>query len=426
MRIGTSRELITPARPMSMGGYGSYFGGRYLGVHDDLYAKAILLDDSTNRIVLITADLLFYDFSLAQRLQDYAYATHGIPQQNLFISYTHTHGGPAVRGYDATGEPSPEYEEFLVDRLCRLVDRVFHNQFDATLSHASIPGDWNINRRKNVDGRIENRPNDYGPRDENIHALLATDSTGTPRAILANYGCHPVTVRDSPYLSAEFPGRIGALLEAEYYGCTALYFQGAGGNARPRVTAHCDHFISRDYSDVHDLAASIVGRTTAAIAAGQFEPLEIRLGAVQFPISLPITPHSRQYLESVATDPHAPAGKRKVAAATAQTYDHTPDTVDLPAGIIRLGDNIYIAYLGGEPCYEIKQLLEPVFSDTTLMFIGYADSTAYIGDDTILDERGYEGYDSAIDFGLKGPFAPGINQRLEKAFRTALDEISAQ
>jgi hypothetical protein len=75
--------------------------------------------------------------------------------------------------------------------------------------------------------------------------------------------------------------------------------------------------------------------------------------------------------------------------------------------------------MGGEPCYEVKRKLERLFPGVTLLFWGYADATAYIPDDQIIVEGGYEAEGSVVEYGLKGPFRPGIDKRMAETFTAA-------
>ncbi|MBR5542618.1 MAG: hypothetical protein IKU65_00790 [Oscillospiraceae bacterium] len=57
---------------------------------------------------------------------------------------------------------------------------------------------------------------------------------------------------------------------------------------------------------------------------------------------------------------------------------------------MRLSDDLYIATVGGEPCYGVEKAVVSAFGGKEIFFIGYTDSCAYIVDDVLLDEGGYE------------------------------------
>lgn len=425
MKFGIAKELITPDRLTHMGGYGSYFGKYFTGIHDDLYARALLLDDGRKRVVLVSVDLLFHDYGLTERLQAYANETFGIDPECLFVAYSHTHGGPAVEGYDEISQLSPEYESFVLERLKCCVNRMMVNTFAGGIAYGAAEGDWNINRRKSVDGKIVNAPNPEGPKDDRLQLLKIWDETGKIRAILFNYACHPVTVRDRPYLSGDFPARICHLLEAENFGCTAIFFQGAGGNSRPKVTAKGGDFITCGYQEMNEMSLAMAAAVKSALLReGAFRSFELDLDARQFRIPLALEPFPQERIAALVRDEACYPATRRIAADVLARYDSMPEEVRLPAGLIRLGDGHYAALLGGEPCFEVMEKLHDALGLERLLFIGYLDATAYIPDDKIILEGGYEADESALEYGLKGGFRSGIDRSIAEAFALPAAELT--
>ena len=94
----------------------------------------------------------------------------------------------------------------------------------------------------------------------------------------------------------------------------------------------------------------------------------------------------------------------------------------LRASVIKLSDDLYIATLGGEPCFGVRKAIERAFGDKKIIFIGYTDACAYIVDDRILSEGGYEPT-CHLEYCLKGPFKPGLDARYTNAFEKALQRM---
>lgn len=420
MRFGVAKDLITPDVPTYMGGYGSFFNKPFQGIHDDLYVRTLLVQDGETKLIFVSLDLLFHDFALTEELQKWSEAAFHIPADHFFLTYSHTHGGPATVGYDDASQHSPSYERFLLERIKSCVSRAMVNTFEGTLQVGGVDGDWNINRRLSVDGEIQNLPNPEGAKDDRLHVLRVLDVNGRTKVVVFNYACHPVTVRDTLYLSGDYPGRICHLLEAEYFGAMGIFFQGAGGNSRPKATAYKGMFVTCTYDEMNEMAISIVQAIKLLLsnpkAMVQVQP---DVAASQFKVQLEIDPYPKKHFTAIANDPASRPGLVGMANRVLNHYDHMPDYVILPAGLIRLSADLYIAYMGGEPCYEVKRKLERLFPGVTLLFWGYADATAYIPDDQIIVEGGYEAEGSVVEYGLKGPFRPGIDKRLAEAFTAA-------
>lgn len=423
MIFGVAKDLITPDFKTHMAGYGSYFDQYFTGIHDDLYVRALLLDDGQQKILMLSLDLLFHDRQLTELVKAYAYEKFGFAHEHVFISYSHTHGGPAVRGYDDSSMHSEEYEHFLQGRIFNCINRTMINQFEGTFHYGSVEGDWNINRRRPVEGRIENRPNPDGPKDDNLHLLQVKDLDGNVKVLLFNFACHPVTVRDALVLSGDFPSRICHLLEAECFGSTAIFFQGAGGNSRPKITAKGSQFEACTFEEMNEMSVAMVQSMKQLLFKGKLKQLRPSLAAAQFDVSLQIDPFLKSDIEQLVADDHVFPGIRRVAGKLLEQYDQMADEVQLAAGLIRLSEDTYIAFMGGEPCFEVKEKLAAALNVPHLLFIGYMDSTAYIPDDKIIAEGGYEASESALEYGLKGGFKQGIDTRLATKFLTCLAEM---
>jgi hypothetical protein len=86
LKFGVAKDIITPCIETTMMGFGSVYGNTFQGVHDDLYARTLLLQDDENTIVLITLDILFHDDTLANALRSYVSKKYGVPEGNLLIT----------------------------------------------------------------------------------------------------------------------------------------------------------------------------------------------------------------------------------------------------------------------------------------------------------------------------------------------------
>ena len=427
IRAGLAQIEITAAVGTPLTGYIAR-DGNAVGMHDPLMAKALVLADGANQAAIVTCDLLGLHRRDVQRFRQAIQAATGIPADAVMIASSHTHAGPAVDGYDA-GQSAPHYEAFLWQRVRSCIDRTFINTFSGRLSFAAIEGDWNVNRRRKVNGIIEARPNYTGVKDNFLNVLKVIDDDNRVRCLLLNYGCHPVTLRDQLYVSGEYPGRLCQLLETAYYGSVALFFQGAGGNSRPRLTASGDRFKRCTYDEVDDLALAMANNVQKAVNTGAMRSVDLNLAAVQFVIPLPLAPFPPAYLERLIAqeqDERLDKNSREFYANAARRildrFDELPEVVDLYAGIIRLSPDLYIAHMGGEPCYEVKQLIEQLFGDRQMLLFGYGDSIAYIIDDSILADGGYEA-DEIVEYGHKGKFKPGLDQRYYEAYRTHFESV---
>lgn len=425
MRFGVARDIVTPDVLTQMGGYGSLYGKFFQGIHDDLYVKTLVLDDGTEKVILISLDLLFHDFTLTETIGEYLEKKHGLDRNNLVISYTHTHAGPALAGY-SPGVASPEYEKFLPERIKSCIDRALVNMFEGTISYASVEGDWNCCRRKFVDGQWRNTPNWEGDRDQELALLKVCDTAGQLRVIMVNYSCHPVTLGATLWLSSEYPGWMCQLLDTEFYGATTIFFQSAGGCSVPQVAVDNGRRKQCTFAEMAAMSAAMAEQVKGAINADAMQPVELNLAARQFMVSLPTEVYPREFFQKILDDPNVPdCPHRNEAQWVLDNYDTSGNTVDLHAAIVRLNADLYIAFLCGEVTYPVKQHVKKAFGEKAVIFIGYGDAAAYIPDDRYISEGGYEVDGSVVEFRLKGRLQPGVDKIMIERFSEHLSALNA-
>ena len=446
MKFAVARDIITPAVKTYMAGCSSLNGKQFVGVHDDLYVKTLLLNDGQQSIVLVTYDLLMHDYALREAIADYVKSRYGIDGQSLIVSYTHSHAGPAIGGYDP-GCASPEYEAFLLERTKSCLDRTFVNLAAGTVSFGWVEGDWNISRRNIVAGRMELAPNLSGKKDRRLNILRLSGLDGACRVLLLNFACHPLSMGETLWLSSEYPGRLCQLLESEFYGCTTLFFQGAGANAHPMISAGANNDWKRGTFEAADaMAQSMVLSVRNALFLGKLRPVTLDLSARQFVIELETEEYPKEFFQRVADSPTLPTvtpeeargvlgrlrllhmppnntSARNAARWVLEHYDSVGSTIRVHAGIVRLSSDLFMGWMCGEVCYEVKREIERVFSGKDLMFIGYGDGIAYIPDDNLLDEGGYEVDGSVVEFCLKGRLKRGITDKVRAAFADNLKSV---
>jgi len=94
LKGGCAKVNITP--PLGIPLIGSY-GKPSDDVLDELYAKALVLDDGNNTLVIVSCDLLYTPLEeIAGPARKIITEKTGIPEQNILICATHTHSGPEV------------------------------------------------------------------------------------------------------------------------------------------------------------------------------------------------------------------------------------------------------------------------------------------------------------------------------------------
>ena len=435
MRFGTGKDIITPVAPMNIACCG-VFDRHFSKIHDDVYVRCLVLDDGCSKAVLMSFDLLFHDRLLNDAIAAYANEKYGIDPAAVVISYSHAHTAPAARGYNRDHH-NDAYEELLLQRAKACLDRALCSMEEGRLEYSRFDADFNISRRGNRNGVFGNIPDFNYPRDREFWVLCLRDTDGNIGSIVTNYACHPVFYPTKEGISAEFPGRLCQLLDAKYYGCTSLFFQSTAGDVRPRTTVDMEKIEAGitgwpwrqdlGFSDVNALAQAMCDAVSALIACGDLKKADLDIAADAFAIDLPMEgrplEHFVDKMRQLEKEPDNP--NRVNAYYIAQGgYDSLTDSLPLHCQTVRLTDKLYLATVGGEPCFGVKNAAKKAFPEgADVCFIGYTDACAYIVDDRVLAEGGYEPT-CHLEYCLKGPFKPGLDARYEEGFAASLNRIN--
>ena len=114
MRGGVAKVCITPPVGAWQGGYGAR-DRPCEGVHDDLFARALVLEDEDGtRGAIVSVDVVTLTQEVAAAARQRAQEMTGIPAGSIALCASHTHGGPATRAY---GESGPQANETYVALL---------------------------------------------------------------------------------------------------------------------------------------------------------------------------------------------------------------------------------------------------------------------------------------------------------------------
>ncbi len=236
VRAGVARANITPSIGIDISGFAGR--GPSLGLGDELYATALVLDDGRERVALLYLDLISVEWPWAESVCELIGKKGRLPADNVLLCCTHTHYGPTVGGYKGDPAASPEaaYMAELKFKLAGVVQEARTKLTRVVASVGRSSSDVGINRREKLpDGRIILGRNPGGVIDREVIVARLDRPTGEPMACLLNFAAHPVSQTSRGRLiSADFPGYARDMVE-EITGATCLYLQGACGNINSAI-----------------------------------------------------------------------------------------------------------------------------------------------------------------------------------------------
>ncbi|MFK5924462.1 MAG: neutral/alkaline non-lysosomal ceramidase N-terminal domain-containing protein [Verrucomicrobiota bacterium] len=231
-KAGAATSNITPPLGSPVAGAGSTVPTN--NVHDELHARALILDDGKTRFALVVCDSSGISATICEKAREFIAAneTIQIAPENVMISATHTHSGPNAN--------ADNYRDFLARRIADSVQRAVSNLQPAKIGWGSVdePSElfnrrWYVNDSallQNpfgcVDKVVMNPPRGSkalvqpaGPIDPEVSFLSVQSLEGKPIALFANYSLHYVGGAAVGEISADYFGmfanRMGELLRAE-------------------------------------------------------------------------------------------------------------------------------------------------------------------------------------------------------------------
>ena len=228
-KAGTAKTDITPPMGFSMAGY--YTERLASSVHDELYAKALVLDDGKNKLVLVICDNIRPYPEAYKKARKSIQNELGIPPENIIICATHTHTGPHMI------EP---YDKNLSVKIADAV-HIANQRLTPAAIKAGIGTEKHIsfNRRFLMkDGTVRFNPGvlnpdivkPMGPIDPDIGIFYISTLDGKPLATFVNFAMHLDTIGGTEF-SAGYPYFIGKILKAVIDRDMMLYFgMGCCGN----------------------------------------------------------------------------------------------------------------------------------------------------------------------------------------------------
>lgn len=181
---GASAGVVTP--PM-----GAYIAGdkqnrKFAGVHDDIFAKAVVINNGDNTIALLTVDCigLLYP-QLVQIRKAVQQSLPSFPVDNIVMSSTHSHSGPDVVGIWgpdlAHSGVDTNYIKILVNTAATQIVNAWNNRVPAKAWYATTThgDDWAFNISQ------------PGEIDRSVTVLQLVNEQKKHIATLTNFACHP-------------------------------------------------------------------------------------------------------------------------------------------------------------------------------------------------------------------------------------------
>lgn len=232
LKAGVARVDLTPPLDfmVPLGGYGDRMNRPAEGVHDRIFAKALVLSDGTQKFALLTVDIVGFPPTLKPELLERLSGSWSADQLLLLASHSHTSiEMNAINPLNTFQIPqlgiyNARVHEFVVSRLTEVVRQAEKKLVEVSVGTATVAIEgWNRNRRG---GKVT---------DNDLTVTRIDTTQGQPLAVLVNFTAHPTFMSGEDMLfSGDWPGHLQRTIESLIGdGVTALYYNGAEGDQAP-------------------------------------------------------------------------------------------------------------------------------------------------------------------------------------------------
>lgn len=397
-QVGLARVTITPEQPVVLLGYGDRTGP-FVSVAEDIFAKALALEDGHGRrAVIVTADLVGFQAAVVtdevcRRIKKRT----GLERGQLLFNASHTHTGPLVSldpdpaaNSAAHGPLTPAdvrttvaYTRQLQDKLVRLVLDALGQMQPARLAWGTGEVGFPMNRRLRRGDRVVMNENPQGPTDRSVPVLRVEAADGALRAVLFGCACHNTTLTGQHnVIAGDYAGWAQKEIEQRHPAAQAMFLSGCGGDANPYPRG------SMELAQEHGVT---LAREVLRVLQTDLRPVRGRLVTEFATVRLPLQRLSRTELEERAKLRSAEAVMARHMIGVLERGESLPRFYRAAFAVWKFGGDLTLVALPGEPVADYAALIRQRLGSGPLWVAGYNnDCFGYLPTAEIVREGGHE------------------------------------
>ena len=224
LKAGAALTNITP--PLGIRIVGNFGPQVATNVHDELHARALVVDDGERKVAVVVCDLLGLRGTLSAEARRQIQERTGIPAEHVMVTATHTHSaGDALGDRYRLKEPLDDYQKFVASRIADAVVMANGRLRPAEMAQGRVGIPEHVfNRRwsmkegtmpKNPFGKIDkakmNPPvaskdliDPVGPTDPTLSFIAFREPGGRLISLLAAYSLHYIRGVKHGDISADY------------------------------------------------------------------------------------------------------------------------------------------------------------------------------------------------------------------------------
>jgi len=383
LQAGAATSNITPELGTSI--IGGFVPFPSTHVHDELFARCLVLDDGKAKLALVVCDLLGMHRSVSIEARRLITDATGIPPSHVAISCTHTHSAGSALGdlRYVDEQPLNDYQRFVARRIADGVRRAIHVMRPAEIAFGTAEAPEHVFNRRwfmregtapvNPFGKVDkvkmNPPGGSkdlvepaGPTDPTISFIALREPGGRLISVFSAYSLHYVGGIGEGHISADYYGMFCEALKKMQAGSekdppfVAMMANATSGDVnnnnfvtpRPRKPAYEQmRFVAEDVArKVNDALAKVTWKDNAELDA-RFRELEIARRKID----------ANLLAWAKSTEANAePATKKAnlsvIYAGRVQKLAEAAPMARVPLQVLRIGD----ICIGTSPCETFAEM----------------------------------------------------------------------
>ncbi len=340
-------------------------------VHDELFARCLVLDDGTNKVAIVLCDNVGIPREVFEAAKEQVHAATGLPKSHLLMASTHTHSATTARGPSKViwEDELTSYQTFLANRISDGVRRAINHLEPAKIGWGSAIEETEVfNRRWYVTDpaqltnpfggvdKVRMNPSrgsgslvkPAGPIDPEVAFISVQSADGRQIALLANYSLHYVGGVKSGDISADYFGYFAKYIEQKlgaqdqtipFVGIMSNGTSGDINNINFREKSASRERYDK-MKEVAEKVATKVYEAHGSVKHQDWVPVAAAAAELTLNVRKP-TPEMLAHFESVKSKSEDdPKGHRRemIYASRIEKLQDAPDSIDVPLQVLKIGD----------------------------------------------------------------------------------------
>jgi len=368
LKAGAAASNITPWLDEPIVGGWSSPPGKY--IHDELFARALVLDDGTTKVAIVVVDNLGLAREVCDLAKRWIREQTDIPEDHILIAATHTHSSISARPASVL-KPDPQmsdYATFVARRISDGVRCAVARLEPARIAWATLDVPEHLNNRRwfmkpgvrlvnpfGGEDKVRMNPpagspdlvEPAGPVDPQLAFVSVQSRDSRPIALLANYSLHYVGGVGSNHISADYFGvfadRIQQLLGADRLDppFVGMLSNGASGDVN-NISFRQPRPPKKPYEQMRYVAYDLAQKVFDAHQSLQWHdwvPLGMRQRELVLKVRKPTPEQLKRAQEILAGAPPLPERPHEeIYAHRVIQQQEAPETISVPLQAVRIGD----------------------------------------------------------------------------------------